>query len=213
MTVAVPIPAAIVLAAGRARRFGGADKLTAEIGGVPVLRWTVQALIAAGIGDVLVVTGPDDDARRAAVADLSVAFAINPQPDQGQGCSIACGIAALRDRSDGVLIVPGDMPAVGAALVADLVAAFRGQGGTRIVFATVEGAQRPPVLWPGDLLGELAGLTGDSGGRSVITRYPFRAAPQAVAASEAWRLDDIDTPDDLALIAARLLTATGRPAP
>jgi 2-C-methyl-D-erythritol 4-phosphate cytidylyltransferase/2-C-methyl-D-erythritol 2,4-cyclodiphosphate synthase len=59
----------IVVAAGSSTRLGGRDKLAVEIGGRPLLAWTLDALVAAPEVDrVVVVTAAD---RRAAIADAA----------------------------------------------------------------------------------------------------------------------------------------------
>ena len=57
----------IVVAAGRSTRMGGTDKLAAEIGGRPLLAWTLDALAASpAVGRIVVVTSAE---RRATLAD------------------------------------------------------------------------------------------------------------------------------------------------
>ncbi len=59
----------IVVAAGGSTRMDGRDKLAVEIGGRPLLAWTLDALVAAPEVDrVVVVTAAD---RRAAIADAA----------------------------------------------------------------------------------------------------------------------------------------------
>ena len=55
--------AAIVLAAGFARRMGR-QKLLLELRGKPVVRWTVEAIMPH-VADTLIVTGQDDEAVEA----------------------------------------------------------------------------------------------------------------------------------------------------
>ena len=57
----------LVLAAGAGSRFGG-GKLLASVGGRPVLQHVLDALAAAGIGEVIVVLGGDARAVEAAIA-------------------------------------------------------------------------------------------------------------------------------------------------
>jgi molybdenum cofactor cytidylyltransferase len=70
--------AAIVLAAGRSTRMGAANKLLADVDGRPMVRVAVEAALASQARPVLVVTGHQPDAVRAALAGLDVAFVGNP---------------------------------------------------------------------------------------------------------------------------------------
>ena len=50
---------AVVVAAGSSRRMGGQDKLAAELGGRSVLRWSVEALAAAGVRRIAIAAPSD----------------------------------------------------------------------------------------------------------------------------------------------------------
>ena len=102
--------AGIVLAAGFARRMGR-QKLLLDLRGKPVVRWSVEAILPH-VGDAVVVTGQDDAGVRQALEGLPVRFAVNPQPQAGQGSSIAVGMAALKPWTAAVLVVLGDQPRV-----------------------------------------------------------------------------------------------------
>ena len=196
--------AAIILAAGRSRRFGSADKLLAPFGDAPILRRTTIAVVRSGFFDIVVVTGMVNHERRAAVADLGVRFVTNTDADDGQARSIAWGIGALATECEGAMIVPADMPALTPALLLRAIDAFETWRGERIVHFAIDGALRPPVLWPRALFGELAALRGDGGGRNVVARHASLAQAIDISADAAWRLDDIDTHDDLVALAARV---------
>ena len=62
MTSPLPAFAAIVVAAGSGSRAGGA-KQWRMLGGKPVIRWSVEALLAAGAGDLVVVVSPGSEAE------------------------------------------------------------------------------------------------------------------------------------------------------
>src|SRR5947208_8835902 len=85
--------AGVVLAAGLSRRMGKA-KLLLPLEGKPILRWSVEAL-QPHVDHLVVVVPPDDAAIRIALDGLGVRFATNPQPDAGQGTSIAAGVKTL----------------------------------------------------------------------------------------------------------------------
>src|SRR5262245_35900969 len=115
--------AAVVLAAGLARRMGR-QKLLLQLQGKTVVRWSVEHVLGHA-EDIVIVTGPDDTAIRQALADLSVRFVVNPRPQDGQGTSIAAGVAALKPWTTAVLIALGDQPRMPKAVVPTLLEAFK----------------------------------------------------------------------------------------
>jgi molybdenum cofactor cytidylyltransferase len=172
--------AALILAAGRSRRFGEANKLLAVLGGEPVVRRTVAAVRGAGLRDIVAVTGPNGDTIESVLADYDVRCVRCEDDRDGLGDSIGTGARALDSGNDGVMIVPGDMPLLSAGSLRLLVSVFAAQGGRRIVYAAdVTGAQRNPVIWPPSLLPQLSALQGQDGAKALIrdgvaVRFPER---------------------------------------
>ncbi len=192
---------AVVLAAGLSKRFGGDSKLLADLGGEPLIRHAVRAVSASGLADVVVVTGREAEACRAALEGLPVRFVHNGQWEDGMGSSIARGVAALDGNLTGAFIVPGDMPFLTPDLLQSLIAAFR-EGGERLAtFPTsASGEQRAPVLWPRHLLAGLRSLSGAEGGKALLKGLGVET--RGVTITDPSVLADIDTAEDLE--AARL---------
>lgn len=184
--------AGVVLAAGLARRMGR-QKLLLQLQGKPVVRWSVEH-IAGHVEDVVIVTGPDDTALRQALEGLAVRFAVNPRPQDGQGTSIAAGIAALKPWTTAALIALGDQPRMPAAVVPALLDAFR-RSGKAIVAPVYQGVQGTPVLFSSEVFAELRALKGDAGARAVVKDDPERV--ETVAFDFAMP-PDVDTPEDYA---------------
>ncbi len=182
--------AGIVLAAGFSRRMGR-PKLLLELRGKPIVRWSVEAL-APHVDDLVVVTGPDDGGVRAALAGLAVRFATNPRPHEGQGSSIAAGVAALRPWTRAVVIALGDQPRLPDDVVPALVRAWQ-HSGKSVVAPVYAGTQGTPVLFAGDVFAELGRLTGDAGARSVVQAQPDRVELVVFASPMP---PDVDTPED-----------------
>jgi molybdenum cofactor cytidylyltransferase len=184
--------AALILAAGRSRRFGDGNKLLAMLGGQPVVRRTVAAVRGAGLQDIIAVTGPDGDAIAHVLADVPVRCVRCADNGDGLGYSVAAGTGALDAEIDGVMIVPADMPLLTAGSLRLLVSVFAAQGGRRIVHAAdAAGAQRNPVIWPRAMIVHLTALQGSAGAKALIR--------DAVAVRIPDReLLDIDTEADLA---------------
>ena len=189
--------AGIVLAAGFARRMGR-QKLLLVLHGKPVVRWSVEAVLPH-VGDLVVVTGQDDVAVREALSGLSVRYAVNARPQDGQGSSIATGVRALKPWTAAALVVLGDQPRLPPSVIPDLLTA-RTRSGKAIVTPVYAGTPGTPVLFGADVFPELAALTGDAGARAVVAARPDRV--ETVAVESPMPLD-VDTPEDFARLHVR----------
>lgn len=183
--------AAVVLAAGRARRFG-AQKLLAPYGGSTVIRTVVEAVQGADVAYVVVVTGAGGEAIRGALAGRSVVWAENPAPEQGMSGSVAAGLGALPPNVGAVLVVLGDQPTVSGTVVERLVATWRGGGGP-VVAPRYRGERGNPVLFDRTLFGVLGALEGDRGARDFLKAHPELVTLVDVADPPPL---DVDTPAD-----------------
>ena len=183
----------IVLAAGRASRFG-APKLLAPIAGVPLIRRTVERLLASVLGEMVVVLGQDSDDVREALRGLPLRFTLNARYADGLSSSLVAGLEALSPRAGAAVIALGDQPAVLPSVVDDLVDAWR-RLRKPIVAPLYSGEHGNPVLFERSVFGELRTLTGDRGARDVVERDPARVARIAF---DFPAPRDIDTEQDLA---------------
>jgi molybdenum cofactor cytidylyltransferase len=187
-----PRIAAIVLAAGRSTRMGDANKLLADVGGRPMLRWAAEAALASRARPVLVVTGHQEREVRAALAGLDVGLVTNPDFAQGLSTSLRAGIAAVPAECDGALVLLGDMPRIDASDLERLIGAFA--PGT-IVVPMHQGRQGNPVLWPRALFPEIMQLQGDAGAKRLMAARPD--AIREVEMDTTAILADVDTPEEL----------------
>ena len=118
--------AAIVVAAGSGSRAGG-DKQWRPLGGKPVVRWSVEALLNAGAEQVVVVVASDGHGRAAeALAGLSHWTAVSGGADRSD--SVQAGLRALSGPVDRIVLVhdaarPLLSPDVIARLIAGLAEA------------------------------------------------------------------------------------------
>ncbi|MFC7051626.1 NTP transferase domain-containing protein [Hansschlegelia quercus] len=195
---AKPKVSAIILAAGRSTRMGGPNKLLETINGRPLVRLAVEAALAGGLKDVVVVTGHQRLAVQAALSGLNVRFVDNPRFAEGLSTSLKAGLAALPSKTDGALVLLGDMPRVGARLVARLAEAFDPASGAHLVAPTRGGRRGNPVLWGRRFFEALAQVEGDVGGRHLIEEN--LEALREVAADDDGSLIDVDTPEALAAL-------------
>lgn len=190
-----PRVAAIVLAAGRSRRMGGANKLLEDFAGKPMVRHAAEAALATGAGPVIAVTGHMREAVAAALDGLGVRIVHNPDYGEGLSSSMQAGLAVVPETCDGVLVCLGDMPAVGAGLMQKVIAAFAPDSGRLIVVPTHQGKRGNPVLFSTRFRDALMDVRGDVGARHLIG-----ANEEAVfeVETDAACLMDLDTPEALA---------------
>jgi molybdenum cofactor cytidylyltransferase len=184
--------AALVLAAGQSARMRGPNKLLLEIDGRPMLARVVDAMLATPARPVLVVTGHQTDAVRAALGDRDVRFAHNAQHAEGIGASIRAGARALEPALDGVLVCLGDLPGLRAESVEALLGAFSPD---RICVPVHGGRLGHPVLFARRFFPELARLAGERGARSILEANPH-AVCEVPVADEGVALD-VDGADQL----------------
>jgi len=191
----VPRITAVILAAGQSRRMGSANKLLEEIDGAAMVRQVVAQATASQADDVIVVLGHEGSAVRAALTDTRVTFADNPHFADGLSASLKAGIAAVPARSDGAVVLLGDMPAVTAAHIDQVIAAFNPVEGRSICVPTTRGKRGNPMLWGRDYFAEIGDLSGDVGARHLVGAHADAVCE--VALEDDAIFVDVDTPEAL----------------
>jgi CTP:molybdopterin cytidylyltransferase MocA len=181
----------VLLAAGRSKRMRGADKMLEPVptafGDRPLLEVMARRCLRAG--PTRVVLGPGQEARAALLEGLDVTVREAPE-GAGMAASIVAGVAGLGTP---VLLVLADMPDVTASDLHLVLALGAKEPRAILRAASADGRPGHPVLFPADLLPELAHLTGDTGARSVLERHANRV--HLVPLSGTSALTDLDTPE------------------
>jgi len=181
---------AILLAAGRAQRFG-ADKLMHPLAGRPMACVSATALQQV-LPDTLAVTRPDQQALIEQLAAQGVAAITLSESNGGMGMSIAAGVAARADAK-GWLIALADMPFIQPATIARVLAAL--QNGSPIAAPVYRGQRGHPVGFSAAFGEALRALRSDAGARELLQRHA--AEITLIACDDPGILADIDTPADL----------------
>ena len=190
-----PRIASIILAAGQSRRMGDTNKLLATVDGKPMVRWAVEAALASAATPVYVVLGHQAEVVRDALSGVDVTFVDNPEFADGISASVRRGVAALPPDVDGAVVILGDMPKVGSALINRLVAAYNPIEGRALCIPTWRGKRGNPVLIGKQFFAEVQDLSGDVGARPLISQYPELICE--VEMDDDAALVDIDTPEAL----------------
>ncbi|RHW19134.1 nucleotidyltransferase family protein [Sphingomonas gilva] len=180
--------ALVLLAAGRSRRFGAADKLAQPFLHQPLGLHVVTALEAIPFrGRYAVVDG-----TRVDFAARGLTMVRNDDPDLGLSRSVMLGVTAAKGCGcAAVLIALADMPRVTAAHVWRLL--DYAEGPDAIVASSNGDHPTPPVLFGAAHFDMLLTLEGQAGARDLV-----RAGHHMVTSPD--ELVDIDTPEQLAAL-------------
>ena len=184
---------AVVPAAGSAERFGG-KKLLAPIDGQPLLDRTIAALLDGGVGQVIVVVGPDADELTRdvnAFNDPRVWPVVNPDPARGMFSSLQVGMAEA--EGDALVVLPADMPFVQGGTVAILLAAFASR--PAIVSPKHQGKRGHPVILPPGLRDEIRSADPSSNLHEILKRHPDQRVD--IDVTDRGVVRDVDRPADL----------------
>jgi molybdenum cofactor cytidylyltransferase len=182
---------AVVPAAGRGERFGGA-KLVARIDDEVLIDRTIGSLLDGGVARVGVVVAPGADfsaSRR--LADSRVHTIVNPDPSRGMFSSIRAGLAVA--DGDPILVMPADMPFVSASTVAAVLAACARAGG--VVAPVHDGRRGHPVAFPASLRPAILSEPSESTLKAALAATG--ATWTDVGVDDAGVLRDVDLRTDL----------------
>jgi molybdenum cofactor cytidylyltransferase len=186
------IVAAIILAAGRSSRMGR-NKLLLDLEGKPILCHAVDQALAAGLSEIVVVSGHQASRVREALGERAVKIVEAREHKLGMSASLKAGIRALGPKIEAALVMLGDMPQVSAPLIRRLIAAYNPLEGRSIVVPTLGGKRGNPVLFDRRYFEEMLALEGDVGARHLIGAHDDQVAELAV--DDAAAFTDVDTPD------------------
>jgi molybdenum cofactor cytidylyltransferase len=186
--------AAVILTAGGSTRFGQPKQLL-DWKGVPLLAHVADVALAAGLAPVIAVLGCQAQAVRAALGTRPAEAVMNWRWKEGLSTSVQVGLTALPPETDAAVFLQCDQPLITPGLLQALVARFE-ETAAPIVRPTHAGRPGTPVLFARRLFAELAAVSGDEGGRSLIQRYATDVATVEIADPNV--LADVDVPADYA---------------
>lgn len=160
----------VVLAAGTGSRFGGTKQIVV-VDGKPLAQHAIDALVSAGVDEIVVVTGHDAVVVASALTlPGSARIVWNKAFRDGQASSLAAALHVLDDDSEAAVILMADQPGVAANVIRSLVSRFRA---TRKQVVRAMYADGPgPSLLSREVYAEAGHLHGDVGARVLIASHP-----------------------------------------
>lgn len=131
----------------------------------------VDALAAAGVVDLIVVTGHEAAAVEAALSlPPGGRFVRNPRYREGQASSLAAALHEVDDTSEAAVVLMADQPGIGAETVLTLIARFQATRAKIVRAAYLNGPG--PALLSREIFAEAGHLHGDVGARVLIASHP-----------------------------------------
>ncbi len=194
--------AAVLLAAGSASRMGHRPKCLLLRDGVPLIRRTAQALLDAGIQELVVVLGHYAQAVAPALADLPVNLVTNPHPEQGIISSQRLGLQSIATACDAVVMCLADLPLVHTQDISDLLHAFEERPShTALVFPQVQGQPGNPVVLAASVRQTVLQAGDDFGCQTWRQHHRSMAYPWV--SDNLHYITDLDSPTDMAALQQR----------
>ena len=184
---------AAILAGGRARRYGGADKGALGCGdGRPIIRRLLDELALADVTDVIVCAddpGHFEGLHLPVVADL--------RPGCGPLGGIAAALTHYRGRADGVVLLACDLPGISAVEIRALTRAFRA-GRPRVAVARTGDSLWHPLcsVVHNDILPAVAAAL--DAGEFGVGKLWRKLEAREVRFDDETPFFNVNTPEDLA---------------
>ncbi|GGA90525.1 4-diphosphocytidyl-2C-methyl-D-erythritol kinase [Puia dinghuensis] len=186
---------AILLAAGSSKRMGACNKLLLPWQGKTVLSSTTERLLAAGIEEIILVTGHEAPAIEATVANLPVYIIHNPHHATGMTSSIQAGIRIAHGQ--GYIICLADMVLITPAEYRLLATAFEEKYSTDpqcIIIPEYQGQKGNPVVFSASWREAILQHSEEEGCRTLVRSHPEHHF--YVPMPTGHILKDIDFPED-----------------
>lgn len=188
--------AAVILAAGESKRMGR-PKMLLPWGATTVLGQVLSTYQAAGIDEILVVTGGAHEKVTAVVKPFRVRTVFNTDFSSGEMLSsLQCGLRALQageDEVEAALVGLGDQPQVQAGTVRSICETFRDEG-SKLIVPSFQRRRGHPWLVKRSLWDRLLDMDPSETPRDFLNRYADRIRYLEVSTPSI--LADLDTPED-----------------
>ena len=185
--------AAIVLAAGLSRRMGR-PKLSLPWRDTTVIGQVVSVLSAAGVDEILVVTGGARQEIETALSATSARLVFNPRFEASEMIDLLqVGLAQLSPPVEAALVALGDQPQIQLPVVQAVLQAYQEQP-CGLIVPSYQMKRGHPWLVARPLWDELSQIRPPETLRDFLGRHA--ADIRYLPVSTDTILRDLDTPDD-----------------
>src|SRR5687767_9303185 len=187
----------VILAAGDSTRMGSPKALLLTRDGRPFVAAIAETFAAAGITEIVVVTGRDHERITAALAHERLPappeVVRNLDPSRGQLSSLLLGIDSLPAAAPAAVVTLVDVPLMTAETVRLVISEWR-RTGAPIVRPAIGERHGHPVVFDRRLFQELRQAPLDVGAKAVVRAHSAEIVN--VPVTDTGCLVDVDTPGD-----------------
>jgi len=184
--------AAVILAAGKASRFGSPKQLL-EIEGLNLVQRAAQLAASVHCTPIIIVTGAYHEELKNFEFPENTILIQNPEWEKGMGSSLAKGITYLTEstpHTEASYILLADQPAIRLETLISLSETLNPPH-VSIVLSDAGKSKGPPSLFHAQHFPELTKLHHDSGAKTLVQNN--LALTATIAAPEAsWDIDEQD---------------------
>ena len=186
----------LVMAAGESMRFGSPKQLL-PFGDTTLLGHVVRNVVASRLDRVIVVLGRSADELKDAMDFGRAEVVDNRSYRSGCASSLLAGLDTLSENAEyaecaAVMLVLGDQPGVGTAIIDDVLSDWRGHR-PWVAVTSYRGELGHPFVFARSAFEELRGLHGDKAIWKLIEAHPERVRRVEM---DIELPPDIDTPED-----------------
>jgi xanthine/CO dehydrogenase XdhC/CoxF family maturation factor/CTP:molybdopterin cytidylyltransferase MocA len=183
---------AIILAAGESSRMKK-PKLLLPFGDRSIIETVVDHAGRSAIGKTIVVLGANHEAIGKQIRNYPVETVYNSQYKKGMFSSVQCGLRAVPEPTEAVMILLGDQPMIGTGIMDRMVKAYR-KAESGIIVASCKGKRGHPILIGSKYFRELLELPSGSSLRELLDMHLEDITELETDSPEILR--DIDTEKD-----------------
>jgi len=193
--------AALIVAAGYSSRMERFKPLL-PLGEHTVIEQTIATFTAAGVENIIVVTGHNAEALNPVLEKVPVTVVKNERYDEGMFTSIKTGVMALPQSVDGFFMMPADMPFVMPDTIKQLMTTYSEQP-SDVLYPTFNHKRGHPPLIARTVFKSILDSDGE-GGLKRLLNHPEIHANHLEVTDEGILLD-LDTYEDYLTHVKRLL--------
>ncbi len=182
----------IVLAAGESKRMK-TQKLLLPFNGKTMIETVIENISGSLVNKIIVVLGSDHEEILKALSHLPVKSCYNENYKQGMLSSVKCGVRALPEDYEAVLIFPGDQPLIPSKVVNLIIEAYR-RSDKGILIPTYKNKRGHPILIERKYRNKIEQLDEKEGLRALA--YQFADDVLEVETDSPEILMDFDTREE-----------------